>query len=227
MEKMHLPDCDLCSYSAESGKWKVESGKLNTEQIFPYINKKFLYHALWQITPEAIRRDPSLHTELENKLIQMKSWAKEFVNPVYEFATVTADFKSDKVDIYDNDRFLFSITHKIDLHSDKITFQIVSIGKTAVDKAHDLKSNNEYMDYFYWHGFCGALTEALADFVNTEFLTKGKRFSFGYEALPNILEQKHVLDLLYAEKIGIIMTDSGMLEPEYSTVALVMRVLHN
>ena len=197
---------------------------ITTESVYPYINKKFLYHALWQITPEAIRREPSLHTELEDKLIQMKSWAREVVTAVYEYATVTADFQGDKVNITDKDKSFFSITHKITRQSSNIAFQIVSIGKAAVDKAHELRSSDRYMDYFYWHGFCGALTEALADMVNTEIIKKGKRYSFGYDALPEILEQRYVLDLLQAEKIGVKMTDSGMLEPEYSTVALVIPI---
>ena len=196
--------------------------KIIASEIFPYINKKFLYHALWQVTPEAIRKDPALHAELDEKLIQMMNWAKEIVTPLYEFTTATAVFSDDKVDIFDDENFLFSITHNISKTSANIAFQIVSIGQEAVDKAHTLKTNNEYMDYFFWHGFCATLTEALADLVNTEITKKGKRYSFGYEALPQIMEQKYVLDFLKANKIGVKMTDSGMLDPEYSTVAMII-----
>jgi len=127
-------------------------------------------------------------------------------------------------------------------HRDIIAFQVVTLGDKPVQKAHDLKEKGEYQDYFYWHGFCAAMTEALAARVHSmvglflgvenaheqsiekdlrmEFV--GKRLSFGYEALPNILEQGKILKLLNADEIGLTMTESGMLEPEYSTCAMVL-----
>ncbi|MCK9330242.1 MAG: homocysteine S-methyltransferase family protein [Candidatus Cloacimonetes bacterium] len=128
---------------------------------------------------------------------------------------------------------------------DIIAFQLVTLGERAVQKAKELKETDQYQNYFYWHGFCSALTEALAAKVhslirnelNLEEKTtpqddfnhnyKGVRLSFGYEALPDIFEQNKVLDLLSASELGISMTESGMLNPEYTTCALVMHYLKN
>jgi len=125
---------------------------------------------------------------------------------------------------------------------DLLAFQIVTLGEKPVQKAHELKEKGAYQDYFYWHGFCAAMTEALAARVHSmvrlflgvehaheqsiekdfqqDFI--GKRMSFGYEALPNIMEQNKILSLLKAKEIGITTTESGMLEPEYSTCAMIL-----
>ena len=50
---------------------------------------------------------------------------------------------------------------------------------------------------------------------------RGSRFSFGYPACPNMEDQAILLDLLGAQKIGIVMSDEFQLWPEQSTSALV------
>ena len=134
-----------------------------------------------------------------------------------------------------------AILNEKETEKDILAFQVVTLGKKAVDKANELKKTGQYQDYFYWHGFCSALTEALAAKVHSvirvelgiekaddisperEFKQEyqGKRLSFGYEALPDLYEQNKILDLLKADEIGISLTDSGMLEPEFSTCALI------
>jgi cobalamin-dependent methionine synthase I len=168
----------------------------SVKDLESYINKKFLYHTMWQIKVDSLKE---LETELDTKYKQMLRWAEDIAEPVYIYG-----------------------------YFNEITAQVVTIGERAVEKAHQLKENGEYQDYFYWHGFCATLTEALAEYVHAKIrvelglgATEGKRLSYGYEALPDILEQKKILDLLEAQEIGIEMTDSGMLEPEYSTCALV------
>ena len=108
-----------------------------------------------------------------------------------------------------------------------------------MDKAAQLKQSDAFSDYFYWHGFCATLTEAFASWthnqvknnyspkgkastIETQNTHSGRRLSFGYPALPVIAEQRQVLRLLHANLCGITMTQSGMLDPEYSTCALVL-----
>jgi len=125
---------------------------------------------------------------------------------------------------------------------DIIAFQIVTLGSATVKQAQEFKTKCEFQDYFYWHGFCAAMTEALAAKVHSMIRLfmglenaseqsiendfkqnyKGKRLSFGYESLPNIFEQLKVIGLLKAYDLDITMTESGMLEPEYSTCAMVL-----
>ena len=50
---------------------------------------------------------------------------------------------------------------------------------------------------------------------------RGKRYSFGYPACPNLEDQKGIWKLLRPEEIGVRLTDGMMMDPEASVSALV------
>ena len=50
---------------------------------------------------------------------------------------------------------------------------------------------------------------------------RGKRYSFGYPACPNLDDQAGLLTLLRPEEIGVELTEGMMMEPEASVSALV------
>ena len=50
---------------------------------------------------------------------------------------------------------------------------------------------------------------------------RGKRYSFGYPACPNLDDQQGSLELLHPEDIGVQLTEGMMMEPEASVSALV------
>lgn len=50
---------------------------------------------------------------------------------------------------------------------------------------------------------------------------RGKRFSFGYPACPDLDDQAALWRLLRPEEIGVTLTDGMMMEPEASVSALV------
>lgn len=50
---------------------------------------------------------------------------------------------------------------------------------------------------------------------------RGKRYSFGYPACPNLENQQGLWKLLHPEEIGVQLTESMMMEPEASVSALV------
>jgi 5-methyltetrahydrofolate--homocysteine methyltransferase len=51
---------------------------------------------------------------------------------------------------------------------------------------------------------------------------RGSRYSFGYPACPNLADQRILLDLLGAGRIGVEMADEDQLHPEQSTSAIVL-----
>jgi 5-methyltetrahydrofolate--homocysteine methyltransferase len=51
---------------------------------------------------------------------------------------------------------------------------------------------------------------------------RGKRFSFGYAACPDLALQRPLFDLLRPETIGVTLTDGMMMAPEASVSALVV-----
>jgi 5-methyltetrahydrofolate--homocysteine methyltransferase len=50
---------------------------------------------------------------------------------------------------------------------------------------------------------------------------RGKRYSFGYGACPNLEDQVGIWKLLHPEEIGVALTDGFMMDPEASVSALV------
>jgi len=207
--------------------------------ILPYLNKKFLYHTLWQIKAETFVIDSDLQTEIASKAVQMSSWAEDIVQIQYRYGIYTTKAQNNSLLI---DDIVIKTGYPFNLSNNKIGLQIVTLGQEPVNRATHLKQNSEYADYFYWHGFCAALTEALAARVHALLRVEmglesvdrqspekewreeypGKRLSFGYSALPDILNQREVLCILKADEIGVSMTESGMLVPEYSTCAVVV-----
>ncbi|CAK0767457.1 Methionine synthase [Azospirillaceae bacterium] len=125
---------------------------------------------------------------------------------------------------------------------DVIGMQIVTMGQKVADVARQWFSENQYQDYLYLHGLGVELTEALAEYVhararadlgiaalddpNTEKLLqqgyRGSRYSFGYPACPRLEDQKIILRLLDANRIGVAMSDESQLHPEQSTSALIV-----
>jgi 5-methyltetrahydrofolate--homocysteine methyltransferase len=51
---------------------------------------------------------------------------------------------------------------------------------------------------------------------------RGSRYSFGYPACPNLADQRSLLQLLGAERIGLSLSDEDQIEPEQSTSAIVL-----
>lgn len=123
--------------------------------------------------------------------------------------------------------------------NDLIIFQIVTIGSNIKNEDEKLIEKGSYKDYFYKHGFSMALTEALADYVqdvvkkslfninenDTGLKTdppSGLRFSPGFSSCPSLEDNKKIIDLLQAQKIGITVTETFQMVPEYTTAAFIV-----
>jgi len=124
---------------------------------------------------------------------------------------------------------------------DVLALMLVTIGQHAADHARELFTADEYQNYLYWHGLNAEGAEGLAEYVHKRIRVelgigredaraidelikqnyRGSRYSFGYPACPNLADQRMILDLLGAEKIGVVMGDEDQLWPEDSTSALI------
>jgi 5-methyltetrahydrofolate--homocysteine methyltransferase len=68
-------------------------------------------------------------------------------------------------------------------------------------------------------GFPDAPTLTMHDRFTSKY--RGKRYSFGYPACPNLDDQQGLFALLGPEDIGVSLTEGMMMEPEASVSALV------
>ncbi|HUP05234.1 MAG TPA: methionine synthase [Bryobacteraceae bacterium] len=68
-------------------------------------------------------------------------------------------------------------------------------------------------------GFPDAPTLTMHDRFTSKY--RGKRYSFGYPACPNLDDQQGLFRLIRPEEIGVTLTEGMMMEPEASVSALV------
>ncbi len=125
---------------------------------------------------------------------------------------------------------------------DVIALQVVTIGQKLTDVGHDWFETDRYRDYHALHGLGVEMAEALAEYVHKRIRDelgfghedardidemvkqnyRGSRYSFGYPACPNLADQRQLLALLDAKRIGVALTDEDQLTPEQSTSAIVL-----
>ncbi len=118
----------------------------------------------------------------------------------------------------------------------------VTVGGAVGNRIRHLKDEGHYRDMLYLQGIAAETTEALAELLHARMRAelgiagqdarerrdifrmqyRGARYSFGYPACPDMAEQRKILELLPAGEIGLTATESAMLEPEFSTAALVV-----
>ena len=70
-------------------------------------------------------------------------------------------------------------------------------------------------------GFPDPPTLTMHDRFTSQY--RGKRYSFGYPACPNLDDQQGIWSLLHPEEIGVHLTEGMMMEPEASVSALVFQ----
>ena len=125
---------------------------------------------------------------------------------------------------------------------DVVVLQLVTVGQHAADYARQLFGADRYQDYLYWHGLNVESTEGLAEFVHRRIRGelgfgsedardiqsmikqqyRGSRYSFGYPACPDLHDQDKILELLAADRIGVVLGEEDQLWPEESTSAIVV-----
>jgi len=124
---------------------------------------------------------------------------------------------------------------------DVVAFQLVTMGQQASDIAREWFAAGRYQDYLYLHGLTVEMAEALAEVVHQRIRAelgfahedardtkklihqgyRGSRYSFGYPACPSLTDQRMILTILEAGKIGVMMSEEDQLHPEASTSAIV------
>ncbi len=125
---------------------------------------------------------------------------------------------------------------------DVIGLQVVTMGQRASEAAREWFAENRYQDYLYLHGLSVEMAEAFAEYLHKRIRGelgftseeardpdamlqqgyRGSRYSFGYPACPNLVDQQQLLALLRAEEIGITLSEEDQLDPEQSTSAIVV-----
>ena len=109
-----------------------------------------------------------------------------------------------------------------------IAVQAVTVGGEVTELMARLEAEGEFAEQLFVHGLGVQTAEGLAEWLHYEArqmldipLTQGRRYSWGYPAVPEQSEHLKVEELLDLSQIGMTITDGYAPEPEQSTLALI------
>jgi 5-methyltetrahydrofolate--homocysteine methyltransferase len=113
---------------------------------------------------------------------------------------------------------------------DVVALQVVTVGADATERFEALQAAGDYSEAYYTHGLAVQTAEAAAEYVHRHIRRelglppdRGKRYSWGYPAIPDLDDHRKVFDLLPAEaELGMSLTAAFQLVPEQSTAAIVV-----
>lgn len=124
---------------------------------------------------------------------------------------------------------------------DHIAFFVTTAGEGISEQAEIWKEEGAYLKSYALQALALETAEAAAEWLHAHLRTmwnfpddpeipmsnllraryRGKRFSFGYPACPQLEHQTTLFQLLSPERIGVQLTEGYMMEPEASVSALV------
>jgi 5-methyltetrahydrofolate--homocysteine methyltransferase len=111
---------------------------------------------------------------------------------------------------------------------DVIALQAVTVGTEVTELMAHLESEGQFAEQLFVHGLGVQTAEGLAEWLHYEVrdmleipATQGRRYSWGYPAVPDQSEHLKVQELLDLGQIGMTITDGFAPDPEQSTLALV------
>jgi 5-methyltetrahydrofolate--homocysteine methyltransferase len=114
---------------------------------------------------------------------------------------------------------------------DVVAFQVVTVGPEATEKFEKMQAANNYTEAYFLHGLAVQTAEATANYLHEHIRRElglaeeqGKRYSWGYPAIPELEDHFKVFKLLPAveTELGMSLSTSGQLIPEQSTAAIII-----
>ena len=111
---------------------------------------------------------------------------------------------------------------------DVLAIQAVTVGSEVTELMAKLEAEGEFSEQLFVHGLGVQTAEGLAEWLHAsvrEMLgidaAQGRRYSWGYPAVPEQSEHLKVDQLLDLSQIGMSITEGFAPDPEQSTLALV------
>jgi 5-methyltetrahydrofolate--homocysteine methyltransferase len=114
---------------------------------------------------------------------------------------------------------------------DVVAFQVVTVGQEATERIDELQAKGDYSEAYFTHGLAVQTAEATADYLHQHIRRElgigeeqGKRYSWGYPAIPELEDHKKVFELLpaVATELGMSLSPAYQLIPEQSTAAIIV-----
>jgi 5-methyltetrahydrofolate--homocysteine methyltransferase len=111
---------------------------------------------------------------------------------------------------------------------DVVAFQAVTAGDEVTELMAKLEAEGEFAEQLFTHGLGVQAAEGMAEWLHSVIREQlgiapgqGRRYSWGYPAVPEQSEHEKLFRLLDAQSIGLRLSGGYAVEPEQSTVAIV------
>jgi 5-methyltetrahydrofolate--homocysteine methyltransferase len=112
---------------------------------------------------------------------------------------------------------------------DVVALQAVTAGDEVTELMAKLEADGEFAEQLFTHGLGVQVAEGMAEWLHWRVrcdlgipVTQGRRYSWGYPAVPEQSEHEKVYRLLEAtERIGLRLSGGYAVEPEQSTLAVI------
>jgi 5-methyltetrahydrofolate--homocysteine methyltransferase len=114
---------------------------------------------------------------------------------------------------------------------DVVAFQIVTVGQEATERFDKLQAAHDYTEAYFTHGLAVQAAEATANYLHEHLRremgiaeNQGKRYSWGYPAIPELEDHTKIFELLPAvtTDLGMSLSAAHQLIPEQSTAAIIV-----
>jgi len=208
--------------------------ELKLEDAIPLIDKKFLYQRLWQFPKSHIDENPGKTEQiLERQIILAKK--ENLIIPKISYGYFPCKKSGNAIIIDDGrDGVRFEFPRETtsphfclaDLFDDFVCLALVTVGNEVITKGTKLFADGKFSQMFYLKGLAAASAEATIEYAHSmikkEMNNKeSKRYSPGYSTCPDLSYQKKIIQLLRGDKIGVSVSKTFQLIPEFSVSAFV------
>ncbi len=223
------------------------------EIVLTHLNINELYRLSWGAKNTHGEEWTKLKAEFDARLDKMKREAlrEKWLNPQAVYGLFPCQAEGDNLIVYNPEnldevltRFNFP-RQPYDEHlalsdyfapvesgqMDVVAFQVVTVGQEATERFEKLQAANDYTEAYFTHGLGVQTAEATANYMHEHIRremgipeNQGKRYSWGYPAIPELEDHKKIFELLPAVQTELSMTLSPayQLIPEQSTAAIII-----
>jgi 5-methyltetrahydrofolate--homocysteine methyltransferase len=223
------------------------------EIVFTHLNINELYRLSWGAKNTHGEEWDRLKAEFDARLDRMKREAlrEKWLNPQGVYGLFPCQSEGDNLIVYNPENLDQALTRftfprqPYDEHlcladyyasvasgqMDVVAFQIVTVGQEASDRFDRLQAANDYTEAYFTHGLGVQTAEATADYLHEHLRremgipeNQGKRYSWGYPAIPELEDHRKIFELLPAvdTELGIHLSPAYQLIPEQSTAAIIV-----
>src|SRR4051812_46583585 len=228
--------------------WGVREIPVDLDEVFPHLDRHVLFKLHWGgsgVKGDAWKK--LVEEDFQPRLERM--WKdNDFIQPRVVLGYFPCNADGNEIVIFDpedhdkeinrlvaprqpkNDRIcLADFFRPIDSgERDVVALQAVTVGPRATEVGERLEAEGEYSERYFIHGLSVQSAEGTAEWLHQKVRAdlgigehQGRRYSWGYPAIPEQSEHDKVQDLLEMETIGITLSGGHALTPEQSTAALI------